>query len=57
MFSETGVIKKVDNYVYNTSNILGSGASSTVYLGYEMITNEVVAIRVVVLKKLSSQLL
>ena len=33
------MIKQIDDYVYNTSNVLGAGTSSTVYLGSSRINN------------------
>ena len=47
------MIKQIDSFVYNTSNILGSGTSSTVYLGSSLVTNEPVAIRTIALNTLS----
>lgn len=46
------MIKQVDSFAYNTSNILGSGTSSTVYLGSCLVTNEPVAIRTISLNTL-----
>jgi len=45
-------IKRVDNYVYNSNNILGQGATSVVYLGNSLLNNETVAIRVISLRNL-----
>ena len=39
--------KRINNYTYNTQNILGKGSYSSVYLGTDLNTNTAVAIKVI----------
>lgn len=52
MFTPQDYTKVVNNYIYNTSHILGEGSSSVVYLGSSLLTNDPVAIRVISLRTL-----
>jgi len=40
-------MKRIENYTFCMSDIVGRGASGTVYLGENNITKEVVAIKVI----------
>lgn len=41
------VKKRIDNFVYNDENVIGKGQFGYVYQGYDVRTNEVVAIKVI----------
>ena len=45
--------KTIDNYSYNTNNVVGKGAFSTVYLGVSLLNGEPVAIKVINLGSLT----
>lgn len=46
------VIKKIRNYNFKLSDVVGRGAFSTVYKGYEESTEELVAIKVIELGRI-----
>ena len=54
---EPCITKKINNYNFKLSDIIGRGAFSTVYKGYEETTEELVAIKVVELNKIQSSTL
>ena len=48
-------MKKIENYTFSLSNIVGKGASSTVYLGENILTKENVAIKVIDLLQIKDE--
>ena len=48
------IIKKIRNYNFKLSDVVGRGAFSTVYKGYEESTEELVAIKVIELGRIES---
>jgi serine/threonine-protein kinase ULK/ATG1 len=48
-------VKKIKNYIYDPAQIIGSGFSSNVYKGLNELNGETIAIKVLELSKIQSE--
>lgn len=55
LISKQSSFQRVGNYSYNSTDVLGKGAFSTVYLGRSLLTTEKIAVKVVHLKRAQQQ--
>lgn len=49
------IYKKIQNYIFKFSDLLGQGNFSKVYKAHNEVTNEIVAIKIVELESLKSK--
>jgi len=52
---EQKLVKKIKNYIYDPAELIGSGFSSNVFKGMNELNREVIAIKVLELGKIQSE--
>lgn len=52
---EPKMVKKIKNYIYDPQEVVGSGFSSKVFKGVNELTQETIAIKVLELSKIQSE--